>query len=158
MSHPLHHAISSQRRYGGTPADYIELHRWFDASKAHLATPQHRALRHHTAGIFEAEAVFGTALTNSDGREVPVRFLGEQHVRQDCRCIPTVADWLAKILLEPWMASGVILGSERPPCGDARMARVEAVTNGQTAFGLKDWLDDRKRAAGTLAAWVPRLE
>lgn len=151
MSHPLHHAISSQKRYGGKPADYIDLHRWFDLSKAYLSTPQHRALRHHAAGIFEAESVFGVALTNSDGREVPVRFLGEQHVREDCRRIPTLADWLSKIPLEPWMANGVIPGPERPPCGDARMAWIEAVTSGRTTLGLKDWSDDRECAAGAAA-------
>ena len=63
MAHPLHHAASSARRYGGQASDYEALHSWFDVTKAHLATPQHRALRHHCAGIFEAEQVFGPALT-----------------------------------------------------------------------------------------------
>ena len=42
MAHPLHHAESSARKYGGSPSD------WFDASKEHLAIFTHRALRHHT--------------------------------------------------------------------------------------------------------------
>ncbi len=155
MAHPLHHAISSARRYGGRPEDYIEVHAWFDASKAHLATPQHRALRHHTAGIFEAETVFGTVLRNSGGREVPVRFLGEQHVREDCRRIPTLADWLSKIPLEPWMANGVIPGPEASPRGDARTAWVEAVTTGLTTLGLQDWTDDRERIAGAFTKETP---
>ncbi|MBM9595096.1 DUF6915 family protein [Roseitranquillus sediminis] len=147
MAHPLHHAASSARRYGGRPEDYAPVHTWFDASKAHLALPQHRALRHHSAGIFEAERVFGAAIRNSNGREVPVRFLGEQHVREDCRRIPTVADWLSKIPLEPWMANGIILGPEDLPRGDARTAWVEAVSAGQTTLGLKDWTEDRERIA-----------
>jgi hypothetical protein len=32
MAHPLHHAESSARRYGGVPADYQVIHDWFDAS------------------------------------------------------------------------------------------------------------------------------
>ena len=151
MAHPLHHAASSARRYGGRAEDYVALHTWFDASKAHLATPQHRALRHHTAGIFEAQEVFGVALSNSAGREVPVRFLGEQHVREDCRRIPTVADWLGAIPLQPWMANGAIRPPEGPPRGDPRVAWVEAVGAGLTTLGLADWSGDRERMARAAA-------
>jgi hypothetical protein len=38
-----------------------------------------------------------------DGRVVPVRFIGEQHVKEDCGFIPTVADWLKHIQAQPWM-------------------------------------------------------
>ena len=147
MAHPLHHAASSVRRYGGRASDYEALHSWFDLSKMHIATPQHRALRHHTAGIFEAQEVFGLALSNSDGREVPVRFLAEQHIREDCRRIPTVADWLRGLPLQPWMANGVIHPPEPPPPGDPRTAWVEAVGAGLTTLGLADWSDDRERMA-----------
>ena len=30
MAHPLHHAESSARKFGGTPADYQAVHDWFD--------------------------------------------------------------------------------------------------------------------------------
>lgn len=50
-----------------------------------------------------AEHFFGKTLTNSDGRVVPVRFIGEQHVIEDCGRIPTVADWLKCIQPESWM-------------------------------------------------------
>ncbi len=76
---------------------------------SHLASPPHRALRHHSAGIFEAERIFGRAIVNHDGRSVPVRFIAEQHVREDCRRIPSVADWLRHIPVAPWMVNGVIL-------------------------------------------------
>ena len=80
MAHPLHHAESSARKFGGKPTDYQVIHDWFDASKAHMAFFTHRALRHHTQGIFEAERVFGLTITNSAGRSIPVRWIGEQHV------------------------------------------------------------------------------
>ena len=137
MAHPHHHALNSARKYGGAPEDYIAIHSWFDATKAHLATPAHRALRHHTAGIFEAEAVFGTAITNSAGRAVPTRFIGEQHVLEDCRRIPTPADWLRHLPIEPWM---VFAAREAPPTGDPRADWQAAVAAGRTTLGLADWI------------------
>jgi len=59
MAHPWHHAVSSARKHGGAPEDYLAIHEWFDASKAHHGDFRHRALRHHTAGVFECEAHFG---------------------------------------------------------------------------------------------------
>ena len=103
MAHAFHHAQSSARRFGGKPEDYLAIHEWFDASKAAYADLRHRALRHHSLGIFWAEAEFGVTITNSDGKEVPVRLIGEQHVREDLGRIPTVEDWLKGIPFEPWM-------------------------------------------------------
>ena len=107
VSHAHYHAQSSARRFGGVPDDYICLHEWLDETKTHLADARHRALRHHSQGIFELERTFGRTITNSDGREVPVRLIGEQHVMEDCGgFIPTVADWLGAIRFEPWMNFG----------------------------------------------------
>jgi hypothetical protein len=102
---PWHHAMSSQQKFGGKPEDYLAIHDWFDASKAHYADFRHRALRHHSAGIFECEQHFGAVITNSNGRQIPVRLIGEQHVLEDCGFIPTVADWLSCIVPKPWMLS-----------------------------------------------------
>lgn len=44
MAHPLHHAESSARKFGGVPNDYQHVHDWFDSSKEHLALFTHRAL------------------------------------------------------------------------------------------------------------------
>ncbi len=30
MSHPYHHSLSSVRKWGGSPFDYLPLHSWFD--------------------------------------------------------------------------------------------------------------------------------
>jgi hypothetical protein len=103
MAHPYHHAISSARKWGGEPEDYQKIHDWFDESKAHMADFRHRALRHHTEGIFMAEKLFGVTIVNSAGRVVPVRYIGEQHVKEDLGRIPTVADWLSNIKTEGWM-------------------------------------------------------
>ena len=103
MAHPYHHAISSAKKWGGEPEDYQAIHDWFDESKSHLADVRHRALRHHSEGIFLAEKIFGITITTSTGRKVPVRFIGEQHVVEDFGFIPTVSDFLKNIKLETWM-------------------------------------------------------
>lgn len=104
MSHPYHHALSSVKKWGGLPKDYLAIHSWFDESKSAYADIRHRALRHHSEGIFECEQEFGVTLTNSSGRVVPVRAIGEQHVNEDCGFIPSMKDWLQHIALQPWMS------------------------------------------------------
>ena len=122
MAHPYHHALSSVKKWGGKAEDYLPIHDWFDASKAHLADFRHRALRHHAEGIFWAEEVFGATITNADGKVVPVRWVGEQHVKEDLGWIPTLQDWFRQLRLQPWMARagdrrvglGVIPGAPEP--------------------------------------------
>ena len=108
MAHPYHHACSSAKKYGGEPGEYLDLHEWLDGSKSHTADFRHRALRHHSEGIFMLEAIVGSTITLSTGRVLPVRFIGEQHVMEDLGRIPTVHDWLGNIRPEPWM-----LGKDR---------------------------------------------
>ena len=123
MSHTYHHAVSSARLFGGKPEDYQAVHDWFDESKAHLAEARHRAKRHHAEGIFEAERVFGKTITNSNGTKVPVRYLGEQHVKEDCGgFIPSEADWWRCIVRQPWMNRGY----ESKDGANARAVRASA--------------------------------
>ena len=103
MAHPYHHALSSVKKHGGDVDDYVAIHSWFDESKAHMGDFRHRALRHHAEGIFLCESIFGTTITNSNGKEVPVRFIGEQHVIEDLGTIPTVKDWLENLAPQAWM-------------------------------------------------------
>lgn len=105
--HPIHHALTSVKIWGGKPEDYVAIHDWFDATKELWADARHRALRHHSQGIFEAERVFGSAITNSAGKRVPVRYIGEQHVKEDCGGrIPSIIDWFGEIPMKPWMNRG----------------------------------------------------
>jgi hypothetical protein len=103
MAHPYHHALSSVKKWGGCVEDYQPIHDWFDESKAHMADFRHRALRHHSEGIFMAEKLFGSTITNSDGRVVMVRYIGEQHVQEDLGHIPSINDWFRQIKPEAWM-------------------------------------------------------
>lgn len=75
----------------------MPIHKWFDESKAFMADFRHRALRHHSEGVFLAERIFGVAIRNCDGNEVPVRYIAEQHIKEDLGRIPIAQDWLAEI-------------------------------------------------------------
>ncbi len=125
MAHCYYHALSSVRKWGGNVEDYLPLHQWFDQSKAILADPRHRALRHHAEGIFMLETLFGATIVNADGRSVPVRLVGEQHVREDLGSIPSFADWARLITPQVWMLRGhrldqpVELPGDRAAGGDA---------------------------------------
>lgn len=112
MAHPYHHALSSVRKWGGTPEDYLALHAWFEESKQIIADYRHRALRHHAEGIFMLEKIFGTTITLSTGRVIPTRWVGEQHVREDLGRIPSFADWVRAIRPEPWMGRATNLASD----------------------------------------------
>jgi len=102
---PVDHARSSAKKFGGMWHDYIELHEWFDETKALTGDWTHRSLRHHAFGIQESIKRFGHVITNLDGRQVPTKLLGEQHVREDCGFIPTVSDWTEALRSSPkeWM-------------------------------------------------------
>ena len=113
MAHPYHHAVSSAKNYGGEPGEYLYLHEWLDGSKQHMAECRHRALRHHSEGIFISESLFGTTITISTGRVLPVRFIGKQHVLEDLSRIPTVPDWFGRIQPNSWM-----LGKGREQVGE----------------------------------------
>ncbi len=97
------HAKSAARKFGGKWEDYIQVQNWFDESKSHFGDYRHRALRHHSEGIFMAERLFGTVIINSEGKEVSVREIGELHVKEDCGFIPSIKDWFSQIKPVPWM-------------------------------------------------------
>jgi hypothetical protein len=60
-----------------------------------LMKRNHRVFRHHSEGIFEAEKVFGSTFLNSDNKIVYTRYVGEQHVREDCyNHIPSAKEFL----------------------------------------------------------------
>jgi len=109
MSKPYIHALSSARRYGGKPEDYIEIHNLLDSSKGAIPDNRHRALT-HTSWFLSTilERVFGVVIENSDGRKVSVRDIGEQHILEDFggRFIPTAQDYLAGMEFEGWMQNG----------------------------------------------------
>ncbi|MEK5036222.1 hypothetical protein MKY96_32755 [Paenibacillus sp. FSL R7-0302] len=103
MAHPYVHAENSAKRFGGKPEDYLAIHEWFDATKAWYPEMTHRSMRHHSEGIYECAALFGETFINSDGKRVYTRYVGEQHVVEDLKFIPTASDWLECMDMQLWM-------------------------------------------------------
>jgi len=103
MAHPLIHAKSSAKKFGGKFEDYIHL----DETKAWVGHSNHRMFRHHSEGIFEMEKIFGKSFVNSDGKTVYTRYVGEQHVKEDCfNHIPSAKEWIDALQAEKrpmWM-------------------------------------------------------
>jgi hypothetical protein len=91
---PFIHAESSAKKFGGQPEDYLEIHNLLDSSKSVIADNRHRALTHNSWFLFILEKIFGVTITNSDGKKVSVRDVGEQHIIEDFRgqFIPSAQD------------------------------------------------------------------
>lgn len=112
---PWFHAKISAHKFGGKPEDYIEIHNFFDESKAGVADMRHRIFLHNTFGIWIAERTFGTVIDgqrlpyilNSAGREVQVRDVGEQHVLDDLGTIPSLEKCISGLKLETWMGGPI---------------------------------------------------
>jgi len=114
MAHPVEHCKSSVRKFGGQVSDYQAIHDWFDETKSWLGHSKHRMFRHHSEGIFECEKLFGVSFTNSDGRTVYTRYVGEQHVKEDCfGYIPSAKEWVDN------------LNSKNPPQWMIRTIKIE---------------------------------
>ena len=106
MAKPHIHAISSARRFGGEPEDYMPIHNLMDQSKGTIADNRHRALTHNAWFIREIlPRIFGDTFKNSAGREVSVLDIGEQHVLEDFnnRFIPSAQDYLELMEFQEWM-------------------------------------------------------
>lgn len=130
MSKPWIHALSSAKKFGGKPEDYLEIHNLFDSSKATIADSRHRALTHNSWFIgFVLEKIFGVTITNSDNKVVSVRDIGEQHVLEDFkgRFIPSAQDYLQEIEFKEWMLAG-----DGVPPSFAKVVRVKR--SGETKF------------------------
>jgi hypothetical protein len=101
---PWLHAEQSAKRFGGAAGDYIEIHDWFDQTKAHFPDMRHRAILHSSFGIYLCEQVFGTWISReSDGKVVQVRDIGEWHVIEDMGRIPTIQDYLSEMPMYDWL-------------------------------------------------------
>jgi hypothetical protein len=109
MAKPWIHAVSSARKFGGVPEDYLDIHQLMDSSKGAMSDNRHRALTHNSWFLSNIlEKVFGVNIKNSDGRDVSVRDVGEQHILEDFgnRYIPNASDYLEEMEYKSWMNAG----------------------------------------------------
>jgi len=111
MSKPWIHSKNSAKKFGGEPSDYMSIHNLMDSSKGAIGDNRHRALTHNSWFIGAdgpLEKIFGPVIINSDGREVSVRDIGEQHILEDfgMKFIPTAQDYLQEMEIKNWMNNG----------------------------------------------------
>jgi hypothetical protein len=101
---PWDHAVSSAKKFGGTPTEYIRIHNWFDETKQYTGDWTHRAMRHHAAGIQWCVEKFGHSVITQAG-DIPTKKVAELHVIEDCGFIPTIQDWMTTLKANPseWM-------------------------------------------------------
>jgi len=68
---------------------------------------RHRALYHHTQGVWLCQRIFGNTITVWKGNaevQVPVREIAEQHIMEDLGRIPSPGDWLNHMNVASWMS------------------------------------------------------
>jgi hypothetical protein len=105
------HAVSSARKFGGTPEDYMALHEKMDCSKGYISDNRHRALTHNMFWIKEVMIpIFGYMIKRaSDGKEVCTKDICEFHILEDfgLRFIPTAQDYIENMDFKDWMQNGM---------------------------------------------------
>lgn len=160
MAHPVTHAESSARRYGGQPSDYLPIHELMDSSKAVFPDNRHRALTHNAWFFFIVERIFGPEIEISAGkcgcrsdhpagkggetcrecgeeitrRTAKTRYVCEQHVLEDFggKFIPTASDYLENLEFQEWMNNGV----KGTPSSHRKLARNDSPITTRRAFTL----------------------
>lgn len=103
MAKAYRHAESSARRFGGCAEDYLAIHEKMDQTKMAHAEANHRIIYHSAFGIYLIEELFGTTIRNTEGKDVCVRDIAEQHVLEDLGFIPSLSHWLEHVEVQPWM-------------------------------------------------------
>lgn len=124
------HCLLSQRKFGGKPSDYENVHAFMDSSKYFFYHIKHRLLLHNLLGVEWATQLMGNTIVNSEGKILLVRDIAVEHCREDLDGqIPTLNEWLAgneqldehftaepvpglpekvqKFLLEPFLRTGL---------------------------------------------------
>lgn len=103
----FHHARSAAHHWGGKPEDYLPIEEFIDGSKQSFGDVRHRAMYHHTQGVWLCQRIFGTTITvqkNHGSVEVPVREIAERHILEDLGRIPSPGDWLNQMGIQGWMS------------------------------------------------------
>lgn len=102
-----HHAQSAARKWGGAPDDYIEIEEFIDSSKQVIGDVRHRAMYHHTTGVWLCQKIFGRTVTVERAHRevlVPVRLVAERHILEDLGWLPSPADYIEGMPVRPWMS------------------------------------------------------
>lgn len=104
------HAVSAAHKWGGKPEDYLPIETFIDSSKQVVGDHRHRAVYHHTLGVFLCEQIFGTTISvqkEHSVHQVPVRLVAERHILEDLGWLPSPADYMKGMPVERWMSGPV---------------------------------------------------
>ena len=106
------HAQSAAKKWGGSPEDYLPIEEYIDSSKKIMGDVRHRAMFHHTLGVWLVQEKFGPTISvaKDSGKvvQVPTRLVAERHIIEDLGWLPSPADYLKHTPVEKWMS-----GSQR---------------------------------------------
>lgn len=130
MAKPWIHALSSVKKFGGIPEDYIKIHNMMDSSKGAIPDNRHRCLTHNSwfiAADGPLETMFGVVIINSDDREISVRDIAEQHILEDFggKFIPTAMDYMENVECDQWMTDG----TGKPPTSHKALDKKSTLTS-----------------------------
>jgi hypothetical protein len=98
-----YHAQSAARKWGGEPGDYLAIEEFIDSSKQIIGDVRHRAMYHHTAGVYLCQRIFGDTL-RIGRKQVPVRLIAERHILEDLGWLPSPADYIEGMPIKAWMS------------------------------------------------------
>jgi len=119
-----YHAVSASHKWGGTPEDYLPIEEFIDSSKKTFGDFRHRAMYHHTLGVYLCEDLFGKtiSLEKAVGRskeygditktvQIPVRLIAERHIVEDLGFLPSPEHYLKNIPFDSdetrWMSGAI---------------------------------------------------
>lgn len=95
MAHPLYHALSSARQFGGEAQDYLKIHHFFDQTKMCVPSNLHRLVLHHNFGVQLCQEIHGSTLSRlSDGVCIETATIACQHIAEDFGFLPTLQECL----------------------------------------------------------------
>ena len=88
------HSLLSKKKFNGSAADYMHIHKFIDASKLFYFDNRHRILLHNTYGIDLCIQKFGDKLVNAEGQTILIRDIAAEHCKEDLMgVVPTLNNW-----------------------------------------------------------------
>jgi hypothetical protein len=88
------HSLLSKKKFSGIAEDYLQIHKFIDASKLFYFDIKHRILLHNTYGIDICIQKFGETILNADKKNILVRDIAAEHCKEDLMgIVPTLNNW-----------------------------------------------------------------
>lgn len=115
MGKPIEHAENSVKKYGGKISDYLAIHEFLDSSQSAVPDLRHRMLTHNAWFITTVmPQIFGSYITNADGKNIAIQSICEDHVFEDLERYPSAQDWANEIQWKDWMRNLKVSEKETP--------------------------------------------